>query len=198
MIPIADRHTDYIPHLSLRLNAGGQQRIDAESETLIGGSFDVAPTIKRDYGKGYGDGELSGALVAHSLRGEGHDASESGTGRGTPIVPIWPIQEVGKRESKNQNGVGIGIASHNEPMYTLQAGACHGVGSHEGVRRLTPRECERLQGFPDDYTLIPYRGKPACDGPRYRAIGNSMAVPCMRWIGERIQAVSDILKGEAA
>jgi DNA (cytosine-5)-methyltransferase 1 len=51
---------------------------------------------------------------------------------------------------------------------------------------LTPRECERLQGFPDDYTLVPNRGKPAADGPRYKALGNSMAVPVMRWIGERI------------
>jgi DNA (cytosine-5)-methyltransferase 1 len=57
------------------------------------------------------------------------------------------------------------------------------------VRRLTPRECERLQGFPDDYTLIPWRGKPAADGPRYKALGNSMAVPVMRWIGERIAQV---------
>ena len=60
------------------------------------------------------------------------------------------------------------------------------------VRRLTPRECERLQGFPDDYTLITYRNKPAADGPRYKALGNSMAVPVMRWIGERIQAVESI------
>jgi len=60
------------------------------------------------------------------------------------------------------------------------------------VRRLTPRECERLQGLPDDYTLIPYRGKPAADGPRYRAIGNSMAVPVIGWIGERIAAVDEI------
>lgn len=58
------------------------------------------------------------------------------------------------------------------------------------VRRLTPRECERLQGFPDDYTLVPYRGKPAKDGPRYKALGNSMAVPVMRWIGERWRLVS--------
>jgi DNA (cytosine-5)-methyltransferase 1 len=57
------------------------------------------------------------------------------------------------------------------------------------VRRLTPRECERLQGFPDDYTLISHRGKPAADGPRYKALGNSMAVPVMRWIGERITMV---------
>jgi DNA (cytosine-5)-methyltransferase 1 len=60
------------------------------------------------------------------------------------------------------------------------------------VRRLTPRECERLQGFADDYTLIPYRNKPAADGPRYKALGNSMAVPVMRWIGERIAMVEEI------
>jgi DNA (cytosine-5)-methyltransferase 1 len=89
--------------------------------------------------------------VAHALRGEGFDASEDGTGRGTPLIP--------------------------------QAMT---------VRRLTPRECERLQGFPDDYTLIPWRKKQAedCpDGPRYKALGNSMAVNCMAWIGERIAAV---------
>jgi len=54
------------------------------------------------------------------------------------------------------------------------------------VRRLTPRECERLMGLPDDYTLITYRGKPAADGPRYKAIGNSIAIPDLRWIGQRI------------
>lgn len=61
-----------------------------------------------------------------------------------------------------------------------------------GVRRLTPRECERLQGFPDDYTSIPWRKKPAgnCpDGPRYKALGNSMAVPVMHWMGKRIAEV---------
>lgn len=65
------------------------------------------------------------------------------------------------------------------------------------VRRLTPRECERLQGFPDDHTKVPYRGKPAeeCpDTPRYKAIGNSMCVNVMRWIGERIQKVDDELR----
>lgn len=65
------------------------------------------------------------------------------------------------------------------------------------VRRLTPRECERLQGFPDDYTLIPWRGKPAdeCpDGPRYKALGNSMAVPVMHWIGKRIAQVEAIIR----
>ena len=64
-------------------------------------------------------------------------------------------------------------------------------GGGMAVRRLTPKECERLQGFPDNHTLIPWRGKPAeqCpDGPRYKALGNSMAVPCMAWIGSRIAA----------
>jgi len=60
------------------------------------------------------------------------------------------------------------------------------------VRRLTPTECERLQGFPDGYTNIPWRKKPeAPDGPRYKALGNSMAVPCMKWIGERINKVDN-------
>lgn len=60
------------------------------------------------------------------------------------------------------------------------------VATAMAVRRLTPRECERLQGFPDDYTLVEYRKKPAADGPKYRALGNSMAVPCMAWLGYRI------------
>jgi DNA (cytosine-5)-methyltransferase 1 len=69
-----------------------------------------------------------------------------------------------------------------------EALVAHGMA----VRRLTPRECERLQGFPDDFTAIPWRGKPASlcpDGPRYRALGNSMAVNVMRWLGDRISAV---------
>lgn len=60
------------------------------------------------------------------------------------------------------------------------------------VRRLTPLECERLQGFPDGWTDIQWRGREhAPDGPRYKALGNSMAVPVMRWIGEGIQLVED-------
>ena len=66
------------------------------------------------------------------------------------------------------------------------------VATASAVRRLTPTECERLQGFQDGYTLISYRGKPAADGPRYKALGNSMAVPVMRWIGERIAQVDMI------
>ena len=77
----------------------------------------------------------------------------------------------------------------NDGLTVRQRAAVAGGGM--AVRRLTPRECERLQGFPDDHTLIPWRGKSPqdCpDGPRYKALGNSMAVPCMAWIGKRIAA----------
>ena len=67
----------------------------------------------------------------------------------------------------------------------------HTVAIAPQVRRLTPRECERLQGFPDDYTLIKYRGRDAADSPRYKALGNSMAVPVMQWIGKRIQILEE-------
>ena len=74
----------------------------------------------------------------------------------------------------------------------------HGLLTGSAVRRLTPRECERLQGFPDDYTLIPWRKGLAPDGPRYKALGNSMAVPVMAWIGARIALVEAIPKADAA
>lgn len=63
------------------------------------------------------------------------------------------------------------------------------LAERSAVRRLTPVECARLQGFPDDYLDITFRGRPAGDGAKYKALGNSMAVPVMRWIGERIQMV---------
>ena len=66
------------------------------------------------------------------------------------------------------------------------------------VRRLTPRECARLQGFPDDYLDITVRGKPAADGPKYKALGNSWAVPNVRWIGHRIEQVDAIASMERA
>lgn len=92
-----------------------------------------------------------------------------------------------------------GSAVDEECCGTLKrGGSAPQVARRMSVRRLTPRECERLQGFPDDWTLIPWKGRPAeeCpDGPRYKAIGNSMAVPVMRWLGERI-AVADQIPPE--
>lgn len=99
---------------------------------------------------------------------------------------------INKTLSSGGNGMG---AIQDGTCYTLTATDRHAATVGARVRRLTPLECERLQGFPDHHTRIPWRGKPAedCpDGLRYRAIGNSMAVPVMRWIGERIQAVANI------
>ena len=94
---------------------------------------------------------------------------------------------IGRRDAAGHCGPGF---SEDGASFTLTKTDIHGVSTGMSVRRLTPRECERLQGFPDDYTLIPWRGKDAADcpdGPRYKALGNSMAVPVMRWIAERIQ-----------
>ena len=110
--------------------------------------------------------------ITHTLKADGFDGSEDGTGRGQPIVAT-----VSGTLGANHGNVKA------EHAWTGQL-----VGE-SSVRRLIPRECERLQGMPDDYTLIPWRGKPAeeCpDGPRYKAIGNSKAVTVVRWIGQRI------------
>lgn len=104
---------------------------------------------------------------------------------------VIPIQD-GRELDKGQNGLGVG--GEGDPCYTLDTTGAASVATAMTVRRLTPIECERLQGFPDDWTAITYRGKPAADGPRYKAIGNSMAVPVMRWIGERIAAVDKVTR----
>jgi DNA (cytosine-5)-methyltransferase 1 len=100
--------------------------------------------------------------------------------------------------------VAIGLTTYETPKFAHEVQPTLTVPSPSGggqplavahamtVRRLSPRECERLMGFPDSWTEIPWRGKPAedCpDGPRYKALGNSMACNCMAWIGERIAAV---------
>lgn len=97
-----------------------------------------------------------------------------------------------------RGGGGKGPLLSEDKSLTLATGNDQTLFTGMRVRRLTPRECERLQGFPDDYTLIEYRGKPAADGPRYKALGNSMAVPVVRWLGERIAKVDEIFGGEKA
>lgn len=91
---------------------------------------------------------------------------------------------------------GKGALIEEEVSFTVAATQDQTLVDEMIVRRLTPKECERLQGFPDDWTKVPYRGKPAeeCpDSPRYKACGNSMAVPVIRWIGERIELVDNLL-----
>jgi site-specific DNA-cytosine methylase len=123
------------------------------------------------------------------------------TGVGQEGDPMFSVRADGAQHAVGfnwQNGGGYGEANDGlgitlEGVGPLQRCQTPAVANGGGmaVRRLTPKECERLQGFPDNHTLIPWRGKPAeqCpDGPRYKALGNSMAVPCMAWIGSRIAA----------
>lgn len=126
-------------------------------------------------------GERTHCLTASA----GKMASEDETGRGVPIVnQPYTASSFGQYV----RGVGTVRASGGD----LGGGSETLLTQSMAVRRLTPRECERLQGFPDDWSLIPWKGKPVdqCpDGPRYKACGNSMAVPVMRWIGSRIAQV---------
>ncbi|HBO4959186.1 TPA: DNA cytosine methyltransferase [Pseudomonas aeruginosa] len=121
-----------------------------------------------------GDGQIVGALSTGGGK----------AGQGTPCI-AFSCKDYGADAgdvSPTLRAMGHGESHAN-------AGGQVAVQNATGVRRLTPRECERLQGFPDDYTLIPWRGKSAeeCpDGPRYKAIGNSKAVPVVRWIGKRL------------
>ena len=106
-----------------------------------------------------------------------------GTGGGNVPVTIQPIAFSGQM-SNPQTDVDM--------TQTLQAKNPMAVQQDMAVRRLTPVECERLQGFGDNYTDVQLKGKPTPDGPRYKALGNSMAVPVMRWIGERIKQYEEM------
>jgi DNA (cytosine-5)-methyltransferase 1 len=186
------------------------------------GPIDIATAVNAHGGAcGRMDFE-SETFIAHSLRGSGFDASEDGTGRGTPLIAFDTTQITSKANYSNPQpgdqchplaagahppavafantagATNLGYAEEQAPPITGRHGDPGNVMSGMRVRRLTPRECERLQGFPDDYTMIPYRGKPAADGPRYKALGNSMAVPVMRWIGRRIQAADAAIHESAA
>jgi DNA (cytosine-5)-methyltransferase 1 len=152
-----------------------------------------------------------------STKGWGNEGDPAFTLR-TAVVPGAAIAQVPAVEMVNMGGDKGGASTTtdgssftlatNEPHAvvigatpvsdTLSVGANQTTGTHTEVvsqamqvRRLTPEECEALQGFPRGWTQVPYRGKPAADGPRYKALGNSMATNCMEWIGERIQACEE-------
>jgi len=127
--------------------------------------------------------------IAPSLEGGG-----GGNNKPAVLHPLDlrnALRDPGKHDAVNRQGTGVG--ENGAPAATISTAHTPGVISPMAVRRLTPRECERLQGFPDDYTLVPFRGKPAADGNRYKALGNSMAVPVMRWLGERIAIIEGML-----
>jgi len=126
----------------------------------------------------------AGTLGTRGLRSH---TELDGHGAYIPVAPVpYDLFQITAPVNRQNRAPG-------DPCHTLaKDNAAHAaVAQSMTVRRLTNRECERLQGFPDDWTMIPYRGKPAeqCpDGPRYKALGNSMACNCMAWIGERIAA----------
>lgn len=121
--------------------------------------------------------------LSPTLRAGGHDKSHPNAG----VMPAIAFTERGRdqgRTFESQEDLayalcnpGSGGRTHSRQVFTPTM----------AVRRLTPLECERLQGFPDGYTAITHNRKPAADGPRYKALGNSMAVPVLAWIGERIR-----------
>ena len=127
--------------------------------------------------------------VTHTLTGEGFDASEDGTGRGTPIInQPMPFDLVQLTSANNRTKCAPGDSAPT----LARTSRVHVAWAPPGqVRRLTPRECERLQGFPDGWTCLcgaePY-STAACtcpDGPRLRALGNAVAVPCIEWLARR-------------
>ena len=195
------------------LNAGGMGRIDYETETFVSineravcENPDAGPDgagLKSD-GSSYtlerrpavqavafdckagGKTSFSVGDVPGLIKGEGH-------GGGHAAVAF---------DMRGREGGAMPEGPHDTANIRAASGGSSRsyVASQMVVRRLTPTECERLQGFPDGFTAIPYRGKPAenCpDGPRYKALGNSMSVNVMEWIGQRImkiEAISRALK----
>jgi len=154
--------------------------------------------------------------ISHTLStaNSGKGCSEDGTGRGVPIVGAAYADSTPFAWTQNSRGATGEMRGDLSPTLRASSGggdkdhvltpstAAHFRYSpaplHENgqpdwstwrVRRLMPVECEHLQGIPDTWTLVPYRGKPASDAPRYKAIGNSMAAPCITWIDQRLQHV---------
>jgi DNA (cytosine-5)-methyltransferase 1 len=203
----------YIPTISKCITKGIAQRYDSETETMIPIPLDLRNAgrdpekydeINRQ-GVGVGEaGDPAHTLTSACVHGVAQptfaldEYNQSGhkevcyplrtaSGDGIPKVnvahPIAFTTEQTPKFNKNQAlTLTKSEAKHNQSVLTGMA-----------VRRLTPVECERLQGFPDKYTNIPWRNKlESPDGPRYKALGNSMAVPVMKWIGSRIQQVEGI------
>jgi DNA (cytosine-5)-methyltransferase 1 len=121
--------------------------------------------------------EISPALKARDYKGPSSD----GAGDGMPLIP-----EIASEKARS-------MGEREEQTPTLRAGGEISMARGMEVRRLTPLECSRLQGFPDNYLDVLHNGKPMADGPRYKALGNSMAVPVIRWLGERIALASRLV-----
>lgn len=130
------------------------------------------------------------SIIADATPKIGEDICGTLRSQGGGIVPPSVVSIAGNIIGRSPQNGGNGNGFDEEVCYTLTTADRHAVAANSIIRRLTPTECEILQGFPRNYTKIPYRKKPAdqCpDSPRYKALGNSMAVPVMAWIGKKIQ-----------
>lgn len=186
------------PAGTITASTGGVDENDARDGrlTVFGGNntsgpIDVAPARNAcASASGRMDFESEAFVVSGTLRpAMGHGASHPNAGGQVAVSLTHAIQVGALRENPASGPDGVGVQADH--AYTLEARSeVQAVQANAQVRRLIPRECEWLQGFPGDHTRIPYRGKPAAecpDGPRYKAIGNSKAVFVVRWIGQRIQ-----------
>jgi DNA (cytosine-5)-methyltransferase 1 len=160
--------------------------------------------------------------IAHTLRAEGFDASEDGTGRGTPLVPVAfdckqsgesgevspPLRALCHDKSHANGGGQVAVAfaqNTRDEVRELGGNIAGALPAQPGmkqqtylkqgmaVRRLMPIECEKLQGFPPDWTQYGEHGEEIADGPRYRMLGNAVAVPVVEWIGKRILTANSYL-----
>jgi DNA (cytosine-5)-methyltransferase 1 len=191
--------TDNLIVGALDASAGVADENDAKDSRLIAfggnntsGPIDVATALNASHtASGRQDFETE-TFIAHTLRAEGFDAGDDvafsskdyAADAGGQVAVALQSSQSGVRETDAHATLDANNGSRRH----------NGIATASAVRRLTPTECERLMGFPDNWTLVPWRGKPMADGPRYRMLGNSMAVPVVRWIGERIQAQESALK----
>ena len=177
---------------------GPRSRGDDSALTAFGGNNTSGPiqlaTAVNAHGGPHGRLDFeSETFIVHALRGEGFDGSEDGTGRGTPLVPVMAFS--GKNDGADAR---IDLAPTLRAMphagSHTNAGGQVAVTVGTGVRRLTPKECERLMSFPDDWTAIDWRGRAAPDGRRYKALGNSMAACVIGWVLDRLMTVDALVR----
>lgn len=199
--------------ISFCLNAGSMGRRDAETETFIAFDARQDPISNLHVSGALGVSSPQSSAIAHVITCATKQISQScliehastlgANDYKEPQVVAYALAGNTIDRQPQNGGNGNGFAE-DETMYTLTRTDVHAVCYNAlksiyrwVVRRLMPVECERLQGFPDGYTEIIYNGKTAKDGPRYKALGNSMAVPCMRWLGERIDGALSLAWREA-
>jgi DNA (cytosine-5)-methyltransferase 1 len=154
------------------LQGGGRRGHRVDAEGAAGGHL-IAYSLNSHHGRN----DAEETWVTHALTAEGADASKDGTGRGTPLVPVFAPLTAGTAAGAGVNAAGRRL----EDDWNLTAAG-------QAVRRLTPRECERLQGFPDDWTRWLAGGTEQSDSARYRELGNAVAVPVAAWITSRLAA----------